>query len=216
MLIRRTPCASMGSIISFPLAPDTPGRPLGSEHHRDIRSVDVGVQKAHSLPGGGKSGGQVGRHHGLTDTSLSGTHRHDACILAQDASLRSRGWYYAGTSRSASGGDGGGRRFRRPRRLPGLRECDVDLHRADAIKRLHGAPSLPHEPPRIVRLNAEREVDVPGLTDLQPLDVPTLHHITAGRRVTNTGQGLEDTPTEIPRHSFRLPQGWGFKRLELP
>ena len=86
--------------------------------------------------------------------------------------------------------------------LPGLRERDIDLYSADSVQCLYGAPSLPYEPPRIVRLNTERKADVPGLTDFQTLDMPTFHDITAGLGMTYAGQGLEYTPPEIPVTHF--------------
>ena len=106
----------------------------------------------------------------------------------------------AGASPRAPRRDGGGRspcRSWTSPVLPRLREGDIDLHRTDAVHRLHGAPSLPYEPPGIVRLNAERKADVPGLRDLETLDMPTLHDITAGLGMPYAGQGLEYTPPEI-------------------
>jgi len=83
-----------------------------------------------------------------------------------------------------------------------LRESDIDLHGADAFQGLHDSPSFPYEPPRIVRLNAERKADVPGLADLQPLYMPTFYDVTPGLRMPYASQSFEHTPPEIPFTHF--------------
>ena len=76
---------------------------------------------------------------------------------------------------------------------------------APAVECLYGAPSLPHESPGIVRLNAEGKVHVPGLADFQPLNMAALHHITPSLRVANAPQGVEHTPTQICATHFDSP-----------
>jgi hypothetical protein len=86
--------------------------------------------------------------------------------------------------------------------LRGLREGDVDLHNFNSVQCLHCAPSVPHEPPRIIGLNTKRKLYVPGVTHLQPLDVPTLYDIAAGLGMANAGQCLEYTCPEVPITHF--------------
>ena len=70
--MRRTPCASSGTIFSLPSLPVTLGLPLFAEHERDVRAVDIGVKESDPLACRGERRRQVGGDGRLADAALAG------------------------------------------------------------------------------------------------------------------------------------------------